>query len=199
MSLASQFFIDPWILRSLSLDRRKKERFQETTLWRASSSVWSTLWTLRWPLSEYLPDLLSGTWATFSIKAPSPPFLRDQRIKALRTLRPPLASPEFACKLSFQQDRDVTLFRSSQDFHTGSIARRSNEKVLNSFEGDLTKLPFINKSKEKTKVSFQASEPFAEYLHAPFLGISKMHKGDNIQAISSTQLGAKGKGGQRPT
>ena len=31
------------------------------------------------------------------------------------------------CKLLVQQDRDVTLFRSSQDFHTGSIARRSTD------------------------------------------------------------------------
>ena len=47
------------------------------------------------------------------------------------------------------------------------------------------KLPLLNKNKEKTKVS-QASGPFAEYLHAPFLDISKMHKEDNIQAIVST-------------
>ena len=49
------------------------------------------------------------------------------------------------CKLLVQQDRDVTLFRSSQDFHAGSISRRSAE-VLDSFKGDFTKLPLLNKS-----------------------------------------------------
>ena len=70
------------------------------------------------------------------------------------------------CKLSVQQDWDVTLFRSSQDFHDSSITRRSAEKVLDSFKGDFTKLPLLNKYKEKTTVSFQASGPFAQYLHA---------------------------------
>ena len=50
----------------------------------------------------------------------------------------------------------------------------------------LRSCPFINKFKEKTKVSFQVSGPFAEHLHAPLLGISKIHKEDNIQAIVST-------------
>ena len=77
-------------------------------------------------------------------------------------LRQDLNSPGVkGCKLSVQQDRDVTLFRSSQDFHFGSIARRSAEKVLDSFKGDFTKLSVLNKSKEKTKVSFQGSGPFA--------------------------------------
>ena len=69
------------------------------------------------------------------------------------------------CKLSVQQDMDVTLFRSSQDLNTGSIARRSAEKVLDSLKGDFTNCLFINKSKEKTKV-IQVSGAFAKYLHA---------------------------------
>ena len=102
-------------------------------------------------------------------------------------LRQALNSPGVkGYKLSVQQDRDSTLFRPSQDFHSGSIARRSAEKVLDSIKGDFTKLPLLNKSKEKTKVSFQASGPFAQYLHDPLLEISKMHKEDNIQAIVST-------------
>ena len=66
-------------------------------------------------------------------------------------LRQALNSPGVReCKLWVQQDRNVTLFRSSQDFHAGSIIRRSAEKFLDSFKGDFTKLPLLNKSKEIT-------------------------------------------------
>ena len=43
-------------------------------------------------------------------------------------------------KLLVQHDRDMRLFRSSQDFHAGSISRRSAEEVLDSFKGYFTEL-----------------------------------------------------------
>ena len=132
---------------------RREERYKKASLWRASNSIRPTLWTFRWPPLGYPPDLLSGTWATFSINAPSAPFLMG------------------------------SIFRSSQDFHAGSIARRSAEKVLDSFKRDYTKPPLLNKSKEKTKVSFQASGPLAEYLHAPHLGISRKRTTSKLSSL----------------
>ena len=80
----------------------------------------------------------------------------------------------------------MTQFRSSQDFHAGSIARRSAEKVLDYFKGDFTKAAASQQVQEENKVQLPSLGLFAEYLHAPLLDICKMHKEDNIQAIVST-------------
>ena len=74
----------------------------------------------------------------------------------------------------------------SEDFKFKEIAKRSAEKVLDSFKGDFSKLPPPNKTKEKTKVTVQVAGHFAEYLDAPLLDMSRMHKEDNIQAVVST-------------
>ena len=89
-------------------------------------------------------------------------------------------------KLAVYQDRDTTVFRSSDDFHARNIVQRSAEKVLNSFKGDFSKLPLPSKAKEKPKVAVFASGHLAEYLDAPLLDISKMHKEDNTQAVVFT-------------
>ena len=207
MSLLSQFFIDPCILRSPSLERRREVRFQGASLWRASISLWSTLWTPGWPRSGYLPCrplirymghiLNNCSFIPFSkgvdeLKPFEHCVLLKQVLNSLGIKR---------CKLSFQQDMDMTLFRSSRDFHADSIAQNWAGKVFDCFKGDftITKLSLLNKSKEK--VSFQASGPFAEFLHISLLGISNMHKEDNIQAIVSTPRPslARGKGGHRST
>ena len=84
-------------------------------------------------------------------------------------------------KLSVIHDRDMTVFKSAEDFQSREVARKSAEKVFSSFKGDYSKLPPPSKTKEKTKVTVQASGSFAEYID-----ISKMHKEDNIQAVVST-------------
>ena len=73
----------------------------------------------------------------------------------------------------------------SDPLRTSTLAS-STEKFLDSSKGDFTKLHLLKKPKEKTKVSFQGSGPFAYYLRAPLLDISRMHKEGNIQAVVST-------------
>ena len=89
-------------------------------------------------------------------------------------------------KLAVTEDKETTVFRSSEDFHALPLVQKAADKVLNSFKGDFSRLPPSPKSKEKPRVAFQASGRLADYLHAPPLDISKMHKEDNIQAIVST-------------
>ena len=74
------------------------------------------------------------------------------------------------------------MLKLEEDFKTKDIAKRSAEKVLDSFKGDFSKLP----PPIMTKVTVQAAGHFAEYLDAPLLDISRMHKEDNIQAVVST-------------
>ena len=89
-------------------------------------------------------------------------------------------------KLSVFHEKEVTFFKSSEDFDALSVVRKAAEKVVESFKGDFSKLPTLSKQKVKSKVSVQASGPLANYLDAPLLDISRMHKEDNIQAIVST-------------
>ena len=89
-------------------------------------------------------------------------------------------------KLSVFHEKEVTSFKSSEDFDALSVVRKATEKVVESFKGDFSKLPTLSKQKVKSKVSVQASGPLANYLDAPLLDISRMHKEDNIQAIVST-------------
>ena len=89
-------------------------------------------------------------------------------------------------KLSVFHEKEVTSSKSSEDFDALSIVRKAAEKVVESFKGDFSKLPTLSKQKVKPKVSVQASGPLANYLDAPLLDISRMHKEDNIQAIVST-------------
>ena len=91
-----------------------------------------------------------------------------------------------ASKLAVTQERDLTILKSEEDFRAKEVAKKSAERVLSSFKGDYSKLPPPSKTKEKTKVTMQASGHFAEYLDAPLLDISRMHKEDNIQAVVST-------------
>ena len=85
-------------------------------------------------------------------------------------------------RLSVNQDRNLTVLKSEEDFKSKEIAKRSAEKVLNSLRGDFSKLPLPF----KTKVTVQAAGHFAEYFDTPLLDISRMHKEDNIQAVVST-------------
>ena len=89
-------------------------------------------------------------------------------------------------KLAISQDRETTTFKSSEDYDSVAIARRSAERVVDSFRGYFCKLPPLPKPKDKTKVAFQATDSFAEYLNTPLLDISRMHKEDNIQVVVST-------------
>ena len=88
--------------------------------------------------------------------------------------------------MAVTQDKETTVFRSSEDFHALPPVQKAADKVLNSFKGDFSRLPPSPKSKEKPRVAFQATGRLADYLHAPPLDIWKMHKEDNIQAIVST-------------
>ena len=85
-------------------------------------------------------------------------------------------------KLAVTQDK----VRSSEDFHSKPLVQKAAEKVLNSFKGVFSRLPPSPKSKEEPRVAFQATGKLADYLNAPLLDISRMHKEDNIQAIVST-------------
>ena len=85
-------------------------------------------------------------------------------------------------QLSVAQEKDVTVFKSPEDYDSYSIVKKTAERVVESFKGDFSKLPIF----PKTKVSVQAAGPLADYLDAPLLDISRMHREDNIQAIVST-------------
>ena len=89
-------------------------------------------------------------------------------------------------KLSVCHEKDVTYFKSPEDFDALATVRKAAERVVESFKGDFSKLPIQSKHKTKPKVCFQASGPLASYLDAPLLDISRMHREDNIQAIVST-------------
>ena len=77
-------------------------------------------------------------------------------------------------KLSVFHEKEVTSFKSSEDFDALSVVRKATEKVVESFKGDFSKLPTLSKQKVKSKVSVQASGPLANYLDAPLLDISRM-------------------------
>ena len=161
MWVPSQFFIDPCILRSPSLERRsftlEGELFGTVNF--MASRMASYRISAR-PLIRYMGHVLHKYSFT-----PFFNWVNELRLfEHWILLRQALNSPRVkGCKLSLQQDRDVTLFRSSQDFHAGSIARRSVEKVLDFFKGDFTILrscPFSTSPRRK-KVSFQGSGPLA--------------------------------------
>ena len=89
-------------------------------------------------------------------------------------------------KLSVFHEKEVTYFKSPEDFDALATVRKAAERVMESFKGDFSKLPIQSKQKIKPKVSVQASGPLANYFDTPLLDISRMHKEDNIQAIVST-------------
>ena len=65
-------------------------------------------------------------------------------------------------------------------------SKRQRKRCWTPSRVDFSKLYPSPKSKDKHKFAFQASGPLADYLNAPLLDISRMHKEDNIQAIVST-------------
>ena len=89
-------------------------------------------------------------------------------------------------QLFVAQEKDVTVFKSPEDYDSYSIVKKTAERVVESFKGYFSKLPIFPKPKDKTRVSVQAAGPLADYLDAPLLDISRMHREDNIQAIVST-------------
>ena len=161
---------------------------QGVSSWTVSTSAPSALSTTGCAPLGSPPSPSSGTWPTSCIGALSPPSLRSLKNSCLSNTAFCLS------KHSTQQGLEGTSWRSprtrrprsSEDFHAKPLVQKAAEKVLNSFKGDFSRLPPSPKSKEKPRVAFQATGKLVDYLNAPLLDISRMHKEDNIQAIVST-------------
>ena len=202
MSLPSQFFIDTCTFRSLSLERRREERVQE-----ASSEQFGTVDFIdSWMASFRIPArTLIRYMGHVLYKCSFTPF--SKRVNELKPfehcvlLRQILNSPGVKrCKLSVQQDKDVTLFRSSQDFHAGSIAREARlRRSLTPSRNILQTYPFSTRLRRKQRSASRPLDSLLSIYTPPSLTFLKYTRGQHpsYRLYTPTQLGARGKGGQR--